>query len=84
MNQVKDVVNFNLVANVTKFLYRSLYLILAAALASAALVCAAPAHAQGQLPHPPLALKMHHSQHQLQHLLPKMQSRLPRSLMGPT
>ena len=46
MNQVKDVVNSNLVANVTKFLYRSLYLILAAALASAALVCAAPAHAQ--------------------------------------
>ena len=46
MNQVNDVVNFNLVANVTKFLYRSLYLILAAALASAALVCAAPAHAQ--------------------------------------
>ena len=46
MNQVKDVVNFNLVANVTKFLHRSLYLILAAALASAALVCAAPAHAQ--------------------------------------
>ena len=46
MNQVNDVVNFNLVANVTKFLHRSLYLILAAALASAALVCAAPAYAQ--------------------------------------
>ena len=39
---------------------------------------------KGHLPHPPLALKMHHSQRQLQHLLPKMQSQLPRSLMGPT
>lgn len=46
MPLVKIVVNFNLVANVTKFLHYSLYLILVGVLASAALVCAAPAQAQ--------------------------------------
>ena len=56
MPQVNNVVNFNVVANVTKFLHRSLYLILSAALASAALLYAHPAHAQeGPAPAPALA-----------------------------
>ena len=46
MSLVKNVVSFNLVANVTKFLRYSLYLIVVGVLASGALLSVSPAHAQ--------------------------------------